>query len=473
MNPTAWAVLDPSRRRAGITSRLGFALVLHVRLLLAFPFLAAPRAHAGPEPGYLADIKPLLRQRCYSCHGALRQKAGLRLDTADAIRRGSTLRPATTPSHGANPDHHPLLERVTHPDKDERMPPDGDPLTPAQVALLREWVRAGMPFVGAELPEPDPRDHWAFRNPVRPPVPVPVPNPGQDAVNPIDAFLASEWNARGLVPNPQASPANLLRRLYIDLVGFPPSRDELLAFLADPSEAAYERIVDTLLQSPQHGERWARHWMDVWRYADWFGRRHVPDVWNSAPQIYRWRDWIVASLNKDKGYDRMGMEMLAADELDPANHEDAVATGYLVRNWYALNPNHWMRENVEHVAKAFLGLTLHCAHCHDHKYDPISQREYFQFRAFFEPLGLRQDRWPGEPDPGPFQRYEYSALRRVVKDGAISVLDENPAAPTRFYTGGDERNVLSNAPPVLPGVPAVLAPQPLSIQPVQIGRAHV
>jgi len=125
--------------------------------------------------------------------------------------------------------------------------------------------------------------------------------------------------------------------------------------------------------------------MDIWRYADWHGRRYVPDVWNSAPQIWRWRDWIVESLNTNKGYDRMIHEMLAGDEFYPDDQSSAHATGYLVRNWYALNPNDWMRSIVEHTGKAFLGLTFNCAHCHDHKYDPISHDDYFKFVLFLSP----------------------------------------------------------------------------------------
>ena len=135
--------------------------------------------------------------------------------------------------------------------------------------------------------------------------------------------------------------------------------------------------------------------MDIWRYSDWYGRRSVNDVRNSYPHIWRWRDWIIRSLNSDKGYDRMTMEMLAADEIAPEDPDVVVATGFIARNWFALNADQWMKDQVEHTGKAFLGLTLNCAHCHDHKYDPISQKEYFAFRAFFEPLQLRHDRGPG------------------------------------------------------------------------------
>lgn len=434
-----------------------FALLAFLGAIVLLP----AAAHAAVD--YLKDIKPVLHQRCLSCHGALRQKAGLRLDTAQLVRKGSSKGVVATPSH---PDGSPLLARVTTADPDERMPPDGGPLSAEQVSALRQWIAEGMTGPSDEVAEADPREHWSFKKPVRPPLP-PIQAPDADA-HPIDAFVAAEREARGLEPVGPATPEVLLRRVYIDLVGYPPTRDELHAFLVDPSDAAYARVVDRLLASPAHGERWARHWMDVWRYADWFGRRHVPDVWNSAPQVFRWRDWIVASLNADKGYDQMGREMLAADEVRPGDDEAGVATGYLVRNWYALNPNQWMRETVEHTAKAFLGLTFNCAHCHDHKYDPITQEDYFRFRAFFEPMGLRQDRWLGEPDPGPFQKYEYSALRRVVKTGSVRVLDEAAGAPTRLYRGGDERNVASNVPPIRPGVPAILGGPALDVRPVPL-----
>jgi hypothetical protein len=409
-------------------------------------------ANAAERVDYAHHIKPLLKQRCYPCHGALKQKAGLRLDTGAAIRKGGKQGPVVLTNDVARS---PLILRVASKDPDERMPQEGEPLTAEQIALLEAWIREGAISPAEEQPEPDPREHWAFKKPARPPVPR-ISNVKFEISNPIDAFLAVEWQKRGLTPSPPTDKPTLLRRVYLDLIGLPPTREELHAFLADTSRDAYERVVDSLLQRPEYGERWARHWMDIWRYADWYGRRQVPDVWNSAPQIWRWRDWIVRSLNADKGYDRMIQEMLAGDELAPEDDETVVATGFLVRNWYALNPNQWMRDNVEHTAKAFLGLTLNCAHCHDHKYDPISQREYFQFRAFFEPLGLRQDWVQGEPDPGAFQKYDYSIVRKVAKDGLVRVLDEHLDARTHIYLRGDERNLPPDKPTVEPAVPTFL-----------------
>ncbi|MEW6303847.1 MAG: DUF1549 domain-containing protein [Verrucomicrobiota bacterium] len=429
--------------------------VLAIAVLLPFAFVAS----AASRVDYDREVKPLLRERCHSCHGALKQKGGLRLDTAALAKKGGDSGPAVVPR---KPESSPLMEKVATADSKERMPPEGDPLTPEQIELLKRWIAQGAPAPPDEMPEQDPRQHWAFVPPSRPALPK-VRGSQFEIRNPIDSFIAAEQQERRLKPLPAAEKNVLLRRVYLDLIGLPPTREELHAFQADISRDAYERVVDRLLDDPRYGERWARHWMDVWRYADWFGRRQVPDVWNSAPQIWRWRDWIVRSLNTDKGYDRMVMEMLAGDEVAPNDDATTVATGYLVRNWYALNHNQWMRDNVEHTGKAFLGLTFNCAHCHDHKYDPITQQDYFAFRAFFEPIYVRQDRWPGEADPGPFQDYNYSVVRKVQRLGMVRVFDKNADLPTWFYTGGDERNRQTNRPPVAPSMPQVLGGSSLRI----------
>jgi hypothetical protein len=423
----------------------------HLFILIALLALAGA-TRAEETVNYLRQVKPILTQRCFSCHGALKQKAGLRLDTGEAVRRGGKNGPIV---HLDDVPKSELLVRITSTDKEERMPAEGEPLKPEQVQLIEAWLRQGAHSPPDEQPEPDPRAHWAFKAPVKAAVPTSTAAWAQ-STNPIDAFVAAALARKGLTPQPPAGKPTLLRRVYLDLIGLPPTRAELQAFLADDAPEAYERVVDRLLEDPRHGERWARHWMDVWRYADWYGRRPLPDVWNSAPQIWRWRDWIIKSLNTDKGYDQMVREMLAGDELAPEDDETAVATGYLVRNWYALNPNQWMRDNVEHTGKAFLGLTFNCTHCHDHKYDPITQREYFQFRAFFEPLDMRQDRWPGGKDPGPFQQYEYVKARPIVQEGSIRVFDGKPDAKTVIYLGGDERNIAEGKPPAVPAPPAIL-----------------
>jgi hypothetical protein len=256
--------------------------------------------------------------------------------------------------------------------------------------------------------------------------------------NPIDAFIAAEHEARGLQPRPEASKTVLLRRMYLDLIGLPPNPEQLHAFLADSSPDAYEKVVDHLLASPLYGERWGRHWMDVWRYSDWAGWGN--QVRDSQPHIWRWRDWIVESLNQDKSYDLMILEMLAADELCPEDSDAIRATGFLVRNFKLLSRERWLEETVEHTAQAFLGVTLGCARCHDHMFDPITQKEYYQVRAIFEPHNVRLDRIPGQLDTN--------------IDGLARVYDANPEAKTVLYFRGDERT--PDTKPLPPGVPELL-----------------
>src|SRR5262249_54958315 len=243
----------------------------------------------------------------------------------------------------------------------------------------------------------------------------------------------------------------LLRRIYLDLIGLPPTREELHAFLADESPDAYEKVVDRLLSSPQYGERWGRHWMDVWRYADWAG--YGAEVRDSQKHIWRWRDWIIESLNQDKGYARMVQEMLAGDELEPTNPDVLRATGFLARNWYKFNRNVWLDNTVEHTAKAFLGVTLNCARCHDHMFDPISQKEYYSFRAFFEPHDVRTDRLPGQPD--------------LSKDGIPRAFDAQLTTPTFLFVRGNEANP-DKTTALTPGVPAALGGRPLDVKPVPL-----
>ena len=419
-------------------------------LTLAVVWLACGTGPAAEPVDYLRDIKPILRERCYACHGALKQKAKLRLDTAELATAGGTSGAAIKPGKAAESL---LLERVSDPEEGTRMPPEGKPLTPAQLALLKAWIEQGAKAPKDEQPEADPAKHWAFQ-PVRRPI-IPTLKI-QISTNPVDAFLAAEWEKRGLKPVGEADKATLLRRVHLDLTGLPPTRDELHAFLKDDTPDAYEKVIDKLLASPAYGERWGRRWMDVWRYSDWYGRRAVPDVLNSYGQVWRWRDWITRSLNADRGYDEMVRLMLAADEFAPTKDEDLVATGFVVRNFFRWNYNNWMRDNVEHTGKAFLGLTFNCCHCHDHKYDPITQEEYFKFRAIFEPIEIRHDRWPGEPDSGEYPKYSYGAAYKPIASGLVRVMDERLGAKTLFYTGGDERNVAKGRGPVPPGVPAAL-----------------
>jgi hypothetical protein len=399
---------------------------------------------------YVRDVKPVLAAHCYACHGALQQKAGLRVDTAALLRKGGDAGAAVVP---ARADDSPLMDHLLGRKGARRMPPRdvATPLSRAEIARIRAWIDQGTAAPADERPEPDPRAHWAFRPPVRPPVPR-----SAGARNPIDAFIAAERDRRRLVPQPPADRRLLLRRVYLDLIGLPPGRRELDAFLADPSPDAYEKVVERLLASPQYGERWGRHWMDVWRYSDPWGLG--AEIRNSQPHVWHWRDWIIESLNADKGYDQMLREMLAADELYPNDLDRLRATGFLVRSYFKFNRNSWLDDTVEHTSKAFLGLTLNCARCHDHKFDPISQRDYYRFRAFFEPYQVRTDELPGQVD--------------LDKDGLPRVFDCNLDAPTYLFVRGDERRPARNQ-PLRPGVPALLANGDLAIRPVTLpAEAH-
>ncbi len=407
--------------------------------------LMAVVAAGGPDVDYARDIKPILAARCTSCHGSIRQKAGLRLDTAALVRRGGDDGPAIMPGRSAESL---LIERVTAVGED-RMPPEseGVGLSPDEIARLRAWIDGGAAAPHEPIP-PDPRRHWAFQPPRRPAISF---DPLSSwARNPIDALLASTHRAHGLRPAPPISRDLWLRRVTLDLIGLPPTRDELLAFRADDKPDAAERVVDRLLASPRYGERWGRHWMDVWRYSDWYGLGQ--EVRFSHPHLWHWRDWIVESLNADKGYDRMVLEMLAGDELAPDDPEVVRATGFLARNWDVFNRNVWVASTVEHTSRAFLGLTMQCARCHDHKYDPISQVDYYRFRAFFEPYHIRVDRVPGQPDRD--------------KAGVPRAFDDFLDRPTYVFIRGEESQP-DRKRPLSPGTPAVLGGE-LYIAPIPL-----
>lgn len=286
---------------------------------------------------------------------------------------------------------------------------------------------------------------WKPFQPVSRPAVPSIANHGW-ARNPIDFFVAAEHQARQLAARPAAPKHILLRRVYIDLIGISPTPEEQSAFAADPSADAYEKVVDRLLNDPRYGERWARHWMDIWRYSDWAGWTGGNQIRDSKPHIWRWRDWIIESLNQDRGYDRMLVEMLAADEVAPEDPSALRATGYLVRNFKMLSREQWLEDTVKHTAQAFLGVTIGCAKCHDHAYDPIAQKEYYQMRAIFEPHQVRTDRLPGQID--------------TAKDGLVRVYDVITNTPTYLFIRGDERQPDTNH-VVAPGVPkSVAGPSP-------------
>ncbi len=422
---------------------------MNVKLInLALVLGLAPMAAAAPPVDYGREVKPILAARCTACHGAIRQKAGLRVDTAEFVRRGGESGPAVEAGKSSESL---LIDRVTGADGTDRMPPEseGVALSEREVAVLRAWIDQGAKAPPEPTP-PDPRKHWAYQPPVRPK--VPRPEDGAWARNPIDAFLAAGYQSHGLKPSPPVGKDLWLRRLYLDVIGLPPTREARQAFLTDDSAKAEERIVDRLLADPRHGERWGRHWMDVWRYSDWYGLGE--EIRYSHPHIWQWRDWIVASINADKGYDRMIEEMLAGDELAPDDPATVRATGFLVRNWDIFNRNAWLANTVEHTARAFLGVTIQCARCHDHKFDPVSQADYYRLRAFFEPYHIRIDRVPGQPDR--------------TKAGLSRAFDDFLETPTYLFVRGEEATP-DKTRPLRAATPAVLGGE-AKIIPVSLSR---
>ncbi|TVQ00183.1 MAG: DUF1553 domain-containing protein [Planctomycetaceae bacterium] len=413
-------------------------------------FLVSTVSDAVAEPvDYEREIKPVLQARCFACHGVLQQQGELRVDTARAMLAGGDSGSAIVPGEH---EQSLLIERVADPDPGSRMPPEGEPLTAEQIERLRLWIDEGAVAPPDEAPEPDPREHWAFRPVVRPAVPQVIRS---DWVrNPIDAFLAVEHERLGLAPQAEANRITLVRRLYLDLVGLPPSPEELAAAVDSTADDWYDRLVERLLDDPRHGERWARHWMDVWRYSDWWGLGG--QLRNSQQHMWHWRDWIVESLNEDLPYDEMVRLMLAGDELAPDDPQRLRATGFLARNFFLFNRHQWMDETVEHVSKGFLGLTMNCAKCHDHKYDPLPQSDYYRMRAFFEPYHVRLDLVPDQAD---FDR-----------DGLPRVFDALPDEPTYSFIRGDE-NQPDKSRVIEPGVPEILGLEPPPIAPIELPPA--
>ncbi|MDP7009855.1 MAG: DUF1549 domain-containing protein, partial [Verrucomicrobiota bacterium] len=331
---------------------------------------------------YLREVKPLLKRRCFSCHGALKQKSKLRVDTAALMRKGGSEGPAINPGDSGGSY---LIEQLTA-NGDERMPPKGEALTAREIALLRDWIDAGAPAPADEKPQPNPRDHWAFKAPMRPALPR-VKN-GDWVANPVDVFVLAQLEQANLKPSPETKRRTLIRRLSLDLTGLPPTPAEVKAFLNDKRPDAYDRLVDRLLASPAFGERWGRHWLDLARYADSNG--YEDD--RTRPDAFRFRDWVINAFNEDLPYDRFTIEQMAGDLLPESSYKQKVATGFhrmtlsnqggadVVEEEFRVIA---AKDRVDTIGAVWLGMSVGCAKCHSHKYDPISHQEYYKFYAFF------------------------------------------------------------------------------------------
>ncbi|MEQ2007122.1 MAG: PSD1 and planctomycete cytochrome C domain-containing protein [Limisphaerales bacterium] len=350
-------------------------------------------AHAAAPVDYAKEIQPLLAQNCYQCHGATQPKHGLRLDTAAFALKGGQSGPAIKPGKSSDS----LLVQVisgTHKDI-TRMPYKKPPLSAAQIALVRRWIDEGAKAPANEVPRS--KAHWAFVAPKRPEVPKVIrrevisPKAGKSAplntqsqitnhLHPIDAFIRARLAKEKLTPSPEADRVTLIRRLSLDLLGLPPSPAEVDAFVNDKSPGAYDKVVERLLASPHYGERWGRWWLDVARYADSNGYSI------DAPRtIWRYRDWVIAALNRDLPFDQFTIEQLAGDMLPNATMEQKVATGFhrntQINQEGGIDKEQFRLESVvdrvNTTGAAWLGLTVGCMQCHDHKFDPLLQKEYY------------------------------------------------------------------------------------------------
>jgi len=341
-------------------------------------WLTGSAATAAPVD-YLREVKPIFAEHCYRCHGASQQKGGLRMDTAAFALKGGDNGPAYAPSKSADSL---LIQAVkgTH-DDISRMPYKKPSLPEAQIETIARWIDEGAKAPDDEAPQSD--KHWAFVPPVR--APAPGVKQADWPRNDIDRFMLARLEQEKIKPSPEADRVTLIRRASLDLTGLPPTPAEVDTFVNNKRADAYEQLIDRLLASPHYGERWGRHWLDVARYADSNGYSI------DAPRnIWKYRDWVIDALNRDLPYDQFVIEQLAGDLLPNATQEQKIATGFhrntQINQEGGIDPEQFRIESVldrvNTTATAFLGLTVACAQCHDHKFDPISQREYYQLFAF-------------------------------------------------------------------------------------------
>ncbi len=346
-------------------------MTLPVRVALLAILGIAGTSSASDNPDYNRDIRPILSNHCFKCHGPGTAKSGVRLDSQKLAAKKDAIVPG-------KPEASTALERILAADDEGRMPPpeSGNRLTPDQVAKLKKWIAAGAEYA----------PHWSFVPPVRPKVPD-FANPQFPTRNPIDRFVFAKLASAKLDPSPEADKTTLIRRVYLDLVGLLPTPAEVEKFLQDPSPTAYEDLVDRLLKSEHYGERQARHWLDLARYADSNGY-----TIDGARSIWPYRDWVIRAFNDDMPFDRFTREQLAGDLLPKPTKDNLIATGFHRNTSFneegGTDPEQFRVERTVDRANTtgavWLGLTFGCAQCHDHKYDPVSQKDYYRLYAFFD-----------------------------------------------------------------------------------------
>ena len=352
---------------------------------------------------YKRDVLPIFAKHCASCHGPDKAKGGLRLDRRTDALAGGDSGKVIVPGKSADST---LIKLVSHDDPDVRMPPKKPRLTAAEIATLQTWIDEGAKGPDDSI-EVNPADWWSFK-PLKRPA-IPVSREPQASVNAIDHFVSAKLKEKGLAASPEADRRTLIRRLYFDLTGLPPSPEEVEAFVADKNPKAYEALVDQLLASPRYGERWARHWLDIVH----FGETHGYDKDQPRPNAWPYRDYVIRSLNADKPYGRFVAEQIAGDVLFPGTVDGIEAMGFLAAGpWDFIGhvevpeskidgkvARHLDRDDfVANTLGTFMGLTVHCAQCHNHKFDPISHEDYYRLQAVFASIDRTDKTYDADPE---------------------------------------------------------------------------
>lgn len=442
------------------TRALG-SMWIFAAIVLSGPLIGAePRLERSPPVDFAGQVLPILQQRCHQCHGGVRRESELSLLTRDdALLAGSSGAPAIVPG---KPDESELLRRVSSIDEFERMPPTGNPLTHDERQLLSRWLAEGAVW----------ERHWAFKSVARP---LPPAVDQQDWVrNSVDRFILQALEAANIPPSPEAGRRTLIRRLYIDLIGLLPSIEETEAFCRDTRGDSYERLVDRLLASPHFGERWGRHWLDQARYADSDGF----EVDGPRPFAWRWRDWVIDTFNGDMPFDAFTVQQIAGDLLPSGSANESqmqnLATAFhrqsLTNREGGIDREEArykeLVDRVNAVGTTWLGLTISCAQCHDHPYDPFTQLEYFQLYAFFNRTDDTEIELSTEHT---LQVTEKQADPHKIKARVISESEDERT--TTVYHRGD---FLQPGEPVEPGVLNYLYPCDLgSADDAHLDRMHL
>lgn len=406
INPPA--SIEAYQHRESCVVRIGLTIVLTFTAASA-GFSQEPTAEHFTY--FEENVRPLLVERCFRCHSEEEHEGDLRLDARSAILAGGESGAAIIPG---NPDDSLLIDAVRY--RSLEMPPDRR-LPGSEVDVLVKWIEMGAPWPGVkddEIPVPrrpglaitdDDRNYWAFQSVSRPDVPD-NPDSDWDDGNPIDGFVAAKLAEHALTPSAPATKRQLARRLYFDLIGLPPTFEQVAAFVADESPDACENLINELLERPQYGERWGRHWLDVVRFAQTNGYERDGE----KPHAWRYRDYVIQAFNDDKPFDQFVMEQLAGDEIDDVTHESIIATGYYRIGVWDDEPDdktaavyEGLGDIVRTTGEAFLGLTIGCARCHDHKFDPIPQADYYSLLSFVRnvaPYGrdISQTHWELDPN---------------------------------------------------------------------------